>query len=154
MTYTIAREVNPSPVDIDELERRLDEYTEELFGLRTRTHIAFFVRDETGEIVGGVNGNYGSFHWLYINALWVRADLRGLGYGSQLIKQIEDEAIEHGCQNAFLNTMSFQAPEFYKKLGYTVFGELEDFPAGHSRIWLRKTFRVSGRRCGTASAAN
>ena len=140
MTYRITREDNPSSEDIDELERRLDEHIGEIFGLLPPTQTAYFVRDELGEIVGGVNGNYGRFGWLYINALWVRADLRGLGYGRQLIKLIEDEAKEHGCRNAFLNTMSFQAPGFYKKLGYTVFGELEDFPAGHSRIWLRKTF--------------
>ena len=140
MTYEITREESPSAADIDEVGRRLDEYTEDIFGPRTRTHIAYFLRDELGKIVGGVNGNYGSFHWLYINALWVRKDLRHLGYGRQLMRLIEDEAIEHGVRNAFLNTMSFQAPEFYKKLGYTVFGELEDFPAGHSRIFLRKTF--------------
>lgn len=140
MTFKITREENPSSADIDLLERRLDEHIEEIFGLRTLTQTAFFVRDESGEIVGGVNGNYGPFGWLYINALWVRADLRGHGYGRQLMKLIEDEAIEHGCRNAFLNTLSFQAPEFYKKLGYIVFGELENFPAGYSRIWLRKTF--------------
>jgi hypothetical protein len=34
--------------------------------------------------------------------------------------------------------MSFQAPEFYKKHGYSVWGRLEDFPPGNQRIFLQK----------------
>jgi hypothetical protein len=37
-----------------------------------------------------------------------------------------------------LDTMSFQALDFYLKLGYTVFGRLDDLPEGHSRIFLKK----------------
>jgi GNAT superfamily N-acetyltransferase len=140
MKYSITREENPSSADLDAVDRGLEDHSEKIFGPHTRTYIAFFLRDEAGEIAGGVNGNYGSFGWLYINALWVREDLRGLGYGRQLMGLIEDEAVRHGIKNAFLNTMSFQAPEFYKKLGYTVCGELEDFPVGHSRLLLGKTF--------------
>jgi GNAT superfamily N-acetyltransferase len=109
-----------------------------LFPDKSRTYVAFFVREDSGKIVGGVNGNYGSFGWLYVNALWVDKRLRGRGYGSELMRRIEAQAIKHNCKHAFLNTMSFQAPVFYKKLGYSVFAELEDFPAEHSRIFFRK----------------
>jgi len=34
--------------------------------------------------------------------------------------------------------MTFQAPGFYAKLGYTVFGELADVPRGHRRLWFCK----------------
>ena len=51
---------------------------------------------------------------------------------------IEGEGARHGSTNVYLNTFSFEAPEFYKKLGYTVFAELEDFPPGHKRMFLRK----------------
>jgi hypothetical protein len=40
--------------------------------------------------------------------------------------------------HAYLDTFSFQAPDFYKKLGYEVFGELQDFPHGHQRYFMKK----------------
>jgi len=100
------------------------------------------MRDEDGTIVGGVHGNYGSFGWLYVDALWVSEELRGQGHGTRLIAMIEAEAARHGCTNVYLNTFTFEAPAFYEKLGYTIFAELEDFPPGHSRLFLRKTLEV------------
>ena len=141
MNYEITFETNASADDLQILSNGLEAHTEELFADKSRTEVAFFVRDENGRIVGGVNGNYGTFGWLYVNALWVHDDLRGRGYGRKLMEKIETEAIKHSCKNSFLNTMSFQAPEFYKKLGYKVFGELEDFPGEHRRIFLRKRLR-------------
>ena len=138
MKYEITLEKDASAADLQVLSDGLDAHTDKHFNDKSRTLLAFFVRDEHGRIVGGVNGNYGTFGWLYVNALWVHESLRGSGYGRELMERIEAEAIRHGCKNSFLNTMSFQAPEFYKKLGYKVFGELEDFPGEHSRIFLRK----------------
>jgi len=69
--------------------------------------------------------------------------VRGSSYGTRLMEHIEREAIARGCTDAYLDTFSFQAPEFYKRLGYEVFGELEDFPVGHSRIFLRKRLKLS-----------
>lgn len=50
------------------------------------------------------------------------------------------EAIAHdkGCVGVWLDTFSFQAPDFYQKLGYSVFGELKDYPPGYSRFFLQK----------------
>ncbi|MGC6728099.1 hypothetical protein ACP0GO_26835, partial [Escherichia coli] len=43
----------------------------------------------------------------------------------------------------WLDTYSFQARGFYEKLGYTVFGTIDDFPPGHQRFFGRK--RLEGR---------
>jgi N-acetylglutamate synthase-like GNAT family acetyltransferase len=144
MTYSINFDENPSNENLRLLSEGIDRYTQTKFDEKIYKHIAFFLRDETGAIVGGVYGNYGSFGWLYISALWVSETVRGHGHGSRLMNSIEQKARENGCVNAYLDTFSFQAPEFYKKLGYTVFAELEDFPAGHSRIFLRKRLIESG----------
>jgi ribosomal protein S18 acetylase RimI-like enzyme len=73
-----------------------------------------------------------------VSLLWVSEGLRGGGHGSRLLQSIERVAAERGCANAYLDTFSFQAPGFYRRHGYVVFGELEDFPEGHKRIFLRK----------------
>ena len=138
MTYQITLEENASAEDISRIGEGIDRHVSELFPGKSVGTITFFVRDESGLIVGGVSGNYGSFGWLYIDAIWVSEHLRGQGYGTELMEMIEAEGVRHGSRNVYLNTFSFEAPAFYKKLGYTVFAELEDFPPGHHRLFLRK----------------
>ncbi len=50
----------------------------------------------------------------------------------------EDETRERGAKNVYLDTFSFQAPNFYQKYGYQVFGVLTDFPSGYRRYFLTK----------------
>ena len=58
----------------------------------------------------------------------------------QLMNDAEREAIRRGCRGAWLDTYSFQARGFYERLGYTIFGTIDNYPPGHSRIFLKKTF--------------
>ncbi|MGB7097037.1 MAG: GNAT family N-acetyltransferase, partial [Anaerolineales bacterium] len=76
--------------------------------------------------------------WFYLDLMWIKDDLRGRGYGQRLLTLAEDEARQRGAKNAYLDTFSFQAPDFYKKYGYKVFGELQDFPPGHHRYFMTK----------------
>ncbi len=76
--------------------------------------------------------------WFYLDLLWVKEELRGQGYGHRLLMLAENRARERGAKNAYLDTFSFQAPDFYSQHGYQVFGELADFPRGHQRYFLRK----------------
>ena len=64
--------------------------------------------------------------------------LRGQGYGHQLLETGEQEAIAHGCQYAHLDTLSFQAPDFYQKRGYEIFGQIDGLPPGFTRYYLKK----------------
>jgi GNAT superfamily N-acetyltransferase len=94
-----------------------------------------YASDQT--IVGGVTGaTY--WNWLYIDLLWVKDEFRGCGYGHRLLMLAENEARQRGVTNAYLDSYSFQAPNFYEKHGYQVFGKLENFPAGHQRLFLQK----------------
>jgi GNAT superfamily N-acetyltransferase len=138
MNYEIIRETDPQGEDIRTLGPGLAEHAQPLFGETKHTNVAYFLKNENGLIRGGVYGNYGDFKWLYIDTLWVADELRGRGYGTKLMKLIETEATQNGARNSYLDTFSFQAPEFYKKIGYTVFGELKEFPQMHSRIFLTK----------------
>ena len=43
-------------------------------------------------------------------------------------------------RGVYLDTFSFQAPAFYKKLGYQRVRPHRGFPEGYDRIWLMKRF--------------
>ncbi len=138
MSYRIAFEQRPAPEELRILSDGIDEFTRPKIGARANVPLTFFLKDEQGAIVGGVHGNYSDSGWLYVSTLWVSEHVRGGGHGSRLMEAIEREAAGRGCANAYLDTFGFQALGFYMKLGYGVFGELEDFPPGHSRFFLRK----------------
>ncbi len=100
--------------------------------------LSVILRRERGEIVGGLLGNT-NMEWFHIEILAVSEALRGQGFGTKLLQAGEEAAKKKGCRFAFLNSFSYQAPEFYKKHGYEVFGTLDNFPAGHQRIFLKKS---------------
>jgi GNAT superfamily N-acetyltransferase len=100
-------------------------------------HFCFLVYGPNQEIAGGLIGET-YWTWLYINILWLKDDLRGHGYGHRLLNMAEEEGRQRGAKNVYLDTFSFQAPDFYKQHGYHVFGELHDFPPGHQRYFLTK----------------
>jgi GNAT superfamily N-acetyltransferase len=99
--------------------------------------ICFVLQAPDQEVVGGVIAAI-YWDWLYIDLMWMKDELRGRGYGHRLLILAEDEARRRGAKHAFLDTFSFQAPGFYKKHGYQVFGELQNFPTGHQRYYLTK----------------
>ena len=99
--------------------------------------MCFVIQGPDEEVVGGVIAAT-HWDWLYIDLMWIKEEFRGLGYGQRLLELAEDKARQLGAKNAYLDTFSFQAPDFYKKFGYQVFGELQDFPVGQQRYYLTK----------------
>jgi GNAT superfamily N-acetyltransferase len=95
------------------------------------------LRDDAGAIVGGALCEV-RWHWLFVDMLWVSDAHRGQGAGTALLAAAEAEARRRGCTKAHLDTISFQARPFYEKLGWTLFGTLEDYPPGHTRFYLQK----------------
>lgn len=115
----------------------ISDYNKQQAGDDHAQNLCFVLQAPDQEIVGGVIGaTY--WDWLYINLMWIKEDLRGRGYGRQLLLQAEEEARRRGARQVYLDTFSFQAPDFYRGHGYQVFGELQDFPAGHQRYFLTK----------------
>ena len=102
-----------------------------------RSAAGFFLREETGEIVGGVLANFWG-DWMYADLVWVDRALRGKGHATSLMTAAERNAITRGCEGAYLSTFSFQARPLYEGLGYRVFGEQTDYPKGHSLYHLAK----------------
>ena len=110
-------------------------------GVSTWHPIGFFLKNARGEWLGGLTG-YIWGGWLHVNFLWVTESLRGQGHGSRLMDAAEQLAVERGALAANLETHSFQAEGFYLKRGYDVFGRLEDYPRGHTKLFLRKRLYV------------
>ena len=133
----ISVETQPDSKQVNFVDEQLHQFNVAEIGAYKYTPLFLFLRDSQNQVVGGLNGFMG-LTWLNIGTLWITEKLRGQGYGRKLVKTAEQEAIKHGCFNAYLFTYSFQNPQFYQRLGYQVFGKLEDFPPSHSRYFLKK----------------
>jgi len=128
----------PAPSAVEELRSRLAAYNVDSSRIAESVDLAVFVRDQDGGLAGGVTGNvWGAV--LEVDFLWVRSDLRGRGVGRQILTRLENEAHLRGARVAFLNTYSFQAPEFYSRQGYEVSDTIEGYPDGSRKIFLKKT---------------
>jgi len=125
------------PNDIQVIREGLDAYDATHGAPVDWKPLYLFLRDGRGNIVGGLTGGT-YWGWLYIGRLWLVENVRGLGYGSRLLIEAEQEALKRGCHHAYLDTQDFQALRFYQKHGYTIYGELEDMPLGHKRYSLQR----------------
>ncbi|MGN8144786.1 GNAT family N-acetyltransferase [Pseudomonas sp. 22105] len=99
--------------------------------------VALLVRDDNDAILGGLYGHT-FYRWLFIELLAVPEEGRGQGIGSKLMNMVEEFARGKDCVGIWLDTFDFQAPGFYKKLGYTECGEIVDYPLGHKRHFFQK----------------
>jgi GNAT superfamily N-acetyltransferase len=136
--YKIAIEDSPSSEDRSIIQEGLNVYNISRAGDGQFQRLSIIVRDGAGNIVGGLLGET-FWDWLHINILWIDEALRGKGYGSKLMAAAEAEALKRDCKRSFLDTHSFQARPFYERLGYEVFGVLENYPGEHKRFFLQKT---------------
>lgn len=95
------------------------------------------MKKETGDITGGLIARtwWGG---LEVQYLWVNENYRKQGFGSQLMQTAEQEAIKRECHMAYVDTFSFQALEFYRKLGYSEYGSLSGFAHKFHRYYLSK----------------
>jgi GNAT superfamily N-acetyltransferase len=136
--YQIELTDQPSAEDTKAVERGLDAFNAEQGAPIHWQNLSVFVRNADSKVTGGLlGGTY--WGWLYVNILWLDASLRGQGVGTQLMQRAEAEAARRGCHAVHLDTMDFQALGFYLKLGYQLYGQLDDFPIGHQRYYLFKT---------------
>jgi GNAT superfamily N-acetyltransferase len=99
----------------------------------------FLLKDETGKIIGGLTG-YALYEWMFVQYLSVAEEARGQGLGEALIGRAEAWGRERGLGGMWLETFEFQAPDFYRKVGFVEFGAIEDHPAGSRRIFFQKRF--------------
>ena len=112
------------PTNSDEtiIEQGLAAFNEQKTGYRDARLLAALLKDpETGTTLGGMVGRT-SYGLLFINRVYLPENQRGQDIGSRLLAMMEHEAIARGCKAGFLQTITFQAPGFYRHHGWTEFG--------------------------------
>ncbi len=79
----------------------------------------FAAENDEGDIIGVITGR-AYYNEVHIGDLIVDENYRRLKLGSKLVKTVEDAYKNRGYEKITLTTFGFQAPEFYKKLGYSL----------------------------------
>ena len=129
---------NVTEQDIEEIHRQLRAFNRAHREKSEDVPLGVFYEDESGVKKGGLTGEtFGN--WLCVKYLWVSEELRGQGIGSALLRKAEEEAIRRGAKYAFLDTFSFQAPDFYRKHGYEEVFHLFQYPYTGERYYFIKT---------------
>ncbi len=132
---------HPSETETDYIREALNQFNCAHVGDDGHTRLHLIEYDADGSIIGGLlGGTY--WGWMYIDILWVQDDHRRQGIGSRLLAEAEKEAVRRGCHHVHVDTMSWQAPMFYKKHGYEVIGVLPDIPLGNQKYLLMKALRA------------
>jgi GNAT superfamily N-acetyltransferase len=141
MYKTFCVSIDPPEDEVQELRRnlRLDNLAN-VGPDKEEVGLAIFLRDNDDNLEAGISG----FLWgavLEIDYLWVHQSIRGQGTGRQLVLAVEQEAIDRGGTTAITNTFSFQAPEFYKSLGYVEYGSVAGFGNRYQKHFLHKDLK-------------
>jgi GNAT superfamily N-acetyltransferase len=140
--YRIELTASPDPADYQVIRDGLDAHSAAQGAPVDWVPLMLVLRNEQGTVVGGLTGGT-YWGWLYVGRLWISEHLRGQGYGRRVLAEAELEAVRRGCHHVYLDTQDFQALPFYLELGYTVYGELEDMPIGHTRYSLQKKLQLT-----------
>ena len=127
--------------DCQELEgmlaERIYEFNAKATGFFDGESFAVVQTDESGTVIAGVSG----YTWggcCHVSYLWVAETHRGLGFGSALLQAAELHARDKGCVIALLSSHDFQAPGFYRRMGYEEQASVQDHPVGHLNIFYAK----------------
>lgn len=124
------------------VRKGLIDYNARHAGAPRYRRLVLSARDARGRVVGGLTGE---LYWnaLYVELLWLEAGARSLGLGRRLMQEAEKRARRARKDLIYLNTYSFQAPGFYRKLGFRSIGRIPDYPKGETRIFLVKNLKGS-----------
>ncbi len=79
----------------------------------------FVAENDIGEVIGAITGRV-YYNEVHIVDLIIDKDYRRQSIGSALVRKVEEEYSGREYDKITLTTFGFQAPEFYKKLGYTL----------------------------------
>lgn len=135
----------PEDSFIQLLSNKISEFNWQHWDVTERLPIAVKVADDEQNIIAGASGRtFG--RWLLLERLWVDQNYRGQQLGLKLLSAIEQAAINRGCAEVMLDTLEFQAKDFYLKQGYQVQWTMENYPKTGKRYYMTKQLAVSSHQ--------
>lgn len=126
--------------DWNEVQQALIDFNSEFMSTELTNkyeEICLVVKDEQDKICGGLNAMI-CWNFMEISVVFIDEGLRSFGYGKKLMEQAEQIALNEKCDFIKLDTLEFQAKEFYKKLGYSVFGEIDHVAKKYKHYYMKK----------------
>jgi ribosomal protein S18 acetylase RimI-like enzyme len=122
--------------DVSErIELGLSQHEEGFFQAEAKNK--FVLAYKKNDLVGGLRSVCKDKDY-YIKHLWVEESIRGIGLGAALVNKAEKEAANNKCDFIWVDTMSYQAPQFYKNMGYKEIACVKNYRGKHDRIFFRK----------------
>lgn len=97
---------------------------------------SFHIKQD-GQIVAGIVAA-STMDTLEVEFLFVEEGCRGQGLGRLLLEQAENLARQDGCKRVLLNTYSFQAPGFYRRMGYELLAQQNPCFGEYSQYYFTK----------------
>ena len=116
----------------------LEEHNCAVAPLTDVSPMAAFAADSSGKVIGGAIGRTWG-RCCELLQLWVASECRAEGVGSRLLREFEAHARGRGCNVFYLTTLSYQAPDFYRKHGYEVLAQINGYPNDIVKYLMHKT---------------
>lgn len=123
--------------ELQQAVQELKKFNRSFTGPFEKEEFGFLAKNKKGELIGAISANT-EWEWIFIKHLWIRDRMRGKGLGSRLMDAIISEANGRGIYKYYLSTFSFQAPDFYRKLGFEVFGTLPGVSASYDSYFMKR----------------
>ncbi|MCE5318113.1 MAG: GNAT family N-acetyltransferase [Parachlamydia sp.] len=124
------------------ISQGLSDFNTPFFGNQQPMCFAVYLRDTHSQVQGGILAwMRPGIKLLCIDTIWLPEELRHHGYGNQLMLAAEAEGLRNGCTHSQLETLPFQAEQFYQQLGYKRIGVIEKMYGEHDSIIMRKMLR-------------
>ncbi len=99
--------------------------------------IKLVVKDGAGQIVGGLLA-WTTLRNMILDDVWLDEAYRGRGLGTKLLSEAERVARNSGCLACQTYSFDFQAPGFFRKLGYKTYGVSDGYPQGVTEHYFIK----------------
>lgn len=134
---TIVATDAPSDVWMHAVDAGLDEHNFAVAPLLGVTPLAAFATTAEGVVAGGAVGRTWG-RCCELLQLWVEPGRRGTGVGSRLLDAFEARGRARGCDTFYLTTLSYQAPDFYRRHGYHELARIDGYPDGIVKFLMHK----------------
>lgn len=100
------------------IDQEFNKYARK-YNIRVDYNDFCFVAKVDDKVIGILVG-HSYYNEVHVTDLIVIEEYRSKGVGTELIKRVEQEFTGRNFENINLTTFAFQAPEFYKKMGFEV----------------------------------